>query len=143
VSANTAAVVVGRLLEIRVEAGYRDIRDVDALFRDIGREMAKLPTGTRAVFVTDWRKCRLMNSEAADRVLGRIRVNNQRVERSAALAPQSSPLTMLQFMRLVRESENPQRRLFQDPETLIAWLDEVLIPSERARLREFLNAGTP
>ena len=64
--------------------------------------------------------------------------NNPHFERSAALGSKQSPLTMLQFLRLVRDSGNKERRLFDDVTELCAWLDDILSPAERARLREFL-----
>jgi hypothetical protein len=67
-----------------------------------------------------------------------IRRTNSRVLRSAALGSPESPSAMLQFLRLVRESDNPDRRMFDDPALMVAWLDEVLDAQERARLRAFL-----
>jgi hypothetical protein len=46
---------------------------------------------------------------------------------------------MLQFIRLVRESNNPDRRIFYEPEPLSEWLAHVLSPEEQARLAEFLK----
>jgi hypothetical protein len=40
---NSARMQVGRLLEIRADAGYRTRADVDALFDMMEREISKLP----------------------------------------------------------------------------------------------------
>jgi hypothetical protein len=64
---------------------------------------------------------------------------NSSTERSAALARQDAPIAVLQFVRVIREANNPARRLFFDEDEVYAWLSEVLSPAERGRLREFLN----
>jgi hypothetical protein len=141
VSVNTIAFVVGRLLEVRLGAGFRSVQDVETWRRGIQREMGKQSMTTRIVTVADWRNCPVMQEEAAVRFLDGLRNHNPRAERSAALATQKSSIAMLQFLRLVRESNNPDRRLFFEPEPLIEWLSEVLSPEEQARLKEFLAQG--
>jgi hypothetical protein len=141
VPVNTVALVVGRLLEIRPDAGYRSRLDVDVVARAIQREFIRLPVAVRMVIIVDWRRCPLMNEDAAARLIEMLRSGNLRIERSAALAPQKSSMAVLQFLRLVREGGNPERRLFYEPEPLIEWLTEVLTPQEATRLRAFLAAG--
>ena len=143
VPANTVALVQGRLLEIRADAGYRNAHDAEQVTRAIQRESAKVPLNVRSVIVVDWRRCPVMNDEASARLTEHMRGNNPRVERSAALASQKSSIAVLQFLRMVRESAHPDRRLFFEPEPLIAWLAEVLTPEELKRLREFLALGAP
>jgi hypothetical protein len=63
---------------------------------------------------------------------------NAVVERSAALAYSDSAVTVLQFLRLCRDSGNPNRRLFTESAPLITWLGEVLLEPERRRLVDFL-----
>lgn len=141
VPVNTVAIIQGRLLEIRADAGYRSLQDVEQVTRAIQRESTKVPLNVRGVTVVDWRRCPVMSDEAAARLLEHMRSSNARVERSAALASQKSSIAVLQFLRLVRESANPDRRLFYEPEPLIEWLAEVLAPEELKRLREFLAEG--
>jgi hypothetical protein len=138
---NTAAIVVGRLLEIRLEAGYRSPQDVELVARAIQRELVRVPLAVRVVTVVDWRRCPLMQEEAAKRLIENLRTSNPRLERSAALASQKSPISVLQFLRVVREGNNAERRLFYEPEPLIEWLAQVLTLEELTRLREFLAAG--
>jgi len=137
--ANTARIVVGRLLEIRAAAGYRSVADVDALFAQVGAEIAKLPPGTRHVTVVDWRFCPVMSPAAAEYLTAQMAGKNSSTERSAALARQDAPIAVLQFVRVIREANNPARRLFFEEDEVYAWLSEVLSPAERGRLREFLN----
>lgn len=140
--ANTARIQVGRLLEIRADAGYKTLADVDLLFDAIESETAKLPAGEHHVTVVDWRRCPVMSPEAAQHIAVRIAGTNGRTERSAALARQDSPVAVLQFLRVIREARLPDRKLFFDELELVGWLQEVLSATEAARLRAFLHEGT-
>ena len=139
---NTAAIRVGRLLEIRAEAGYRTAADVDALCDVIEREVAKLGALPRHITVVDWRGCPVMSPEAVERIAQRIALMNTRTERSAALASAEAPVAVLQFLRVIRDAGLPDRKLFFKSVELVAWLDEVLTPAESKRLAEFLAERT-
>jgi hypothetical protein len=136
---NTAQVLVGRLLEVRVAAGFRSVADVDALFVEIGRQIAGVRAGQRHVTVVDWRLCPLMAPEAAQRLASRIATKNDTTLRSGALASPNSPTAVLQFVRVIRDAGNPDRKLFEDADELYEWLAEVLDPAERRRLLAFLS----
>jgi len=140
-SKNTANLSVGRLLEVRADAGYRTASDVDAIFEAIGREVSKLPPNAPHITVVDWRHCPLMSPEAAEHMLKKIAGINSNTLRSAALASDSAPLAVLQFVRLIRDAKLPDRKLFTNPNELSSWLAEVLTASERARLATFLAEG--
>ena len=142
-SKNTASLTVGRLLEVRADAGYRTPADVDAIFAAIAGEAAKVPAGTRHVTVVDWRGCPLMSPEAAAHMLKKIASVNSRTERSAALASEDAPIAVLQFVRLIRDANLPDRKLFLHPGELRAWLSPVLTAPEQARLKAFLAEGAP
>ncbi len=139
--ANTANVRVGRLLEIRADAGYRTRDEVDALFDMMEREVGKLPPNQRHITVVDWRRCPVMAPEAAERIAARIAATNATTERSAALAKQDAPVAVLQFVRVIREAGLPDRKLFFEERELIAWLGETLTDAELGRLRDFLSEG--
>jgi len=136
---NKVALVVGRLIEVSADGGYRSLADVKEVFGEIARASMRLPAGQRAVLVVDWRRCPIMSAEAADCLRERMMGNNAQIDRSAALASRDSPVALLQFLRVIRESANPNRRLFDDAAELRAWLDDVLVPTERDRLREFVE----
>ncbi len=70
----------------------------------------------------------------------RMAQNNAKVERSAALASREAPVAVLQFVRMIRDTAHPDRKLFHDPSEVTAWLGEVLTSSEAERLRAFLAA---
>jgi hypothetical protein len=139
-AANTANLRVGRLLEIRAEAGYRTVADVDALFDKIGVELSKLPD-RQHITVVDWRRCPIMAPEAADRIGQRIASTNSTTVRSAALADSGAPVAVLQFLRVIRDAGLPDRKLFFEESELIHWLEPILTPAEATRLRDFLMGG--
>lgn len=62
---NTAAIRVGRLLEIRL-LSYQRVADVAAVFDAIGAELARVPSSTQIVTATDFRHCPVMSSDAAE-----------------------------------------------------------------------------
>jgi hypothetical protein len=135
---NTAALKVGRLLEVRAEAGYRTRDDVDAIFEQIGRAMSKLPEGAQHIVVADWRRCPIMSPEAAEYMATSIARSNPGLLRSAALTQYSASTGVLQFLRVIREANHPNRQLFRSSDELIRWLDEVTTLAESRRLRDFL-----
>lgn len=135
---NTAQVTVGRLLEIRVASGLRTAADVDAHFVSIAQALQAIPKGQQHVTVADWRSCPVMSPEAAHSFARQIAQYNARTERSAALANQEAPVTVLQFMRVIREAGLPDRKLFFNADELQTWVGEILSEAERERLREFL-----
>jgi hypothetical protein len=139
---NTAVMSVGRLLEIRVDAGYRSVTDVDELFDAVDAAVANGPPIDRIVAAVDWRRCPVMSQLAAERVGQRLLRSNGRTERSAALASPDSPVAVLQFVRLIRSSSLPERKLFFAADELGEWLAEVLTPAETHRLREFLGESS-
>jgi hypothetical protein len=136
---NTVVINVGRLLEVRIGAGYGGVTEVAELFADMARQIHRVPDSVRVVAATDWRACRLMSSDTADAIVANLVRNNVRIERSAGLASSDSPSAFLQFSRVIREGGNPERRLFTDPRSMISWLGEVLTADERRRLTEFLD----
>ncbi len=136
--ANTYRVNVGRLVEVRLDSGIKTPEDVDAWFDGVGVAMRGLPPGARGVVMADWRSCPLLSDEASERARSRLGQANGSVERSAALAFSDSAITVLQFLRICRDSGNPHRRLFTDVGPVIGWLGEVLTGAERQRLVDFL-----
>lgn len=136
---NTCEHHVGRLIEIRIEAGYRNLADITDIYAEITRLSGVIPGSRRLVLAIDWRKCFVMAEEAAQQLVTSMRGTNARIERSGALLPAESPVAMLQLNRMLRESQNPARRGFDDPKDLITWLSDVLTPEEVSRLREFLQ----
>ena len=135
---NTAAIRVGRLMEVRVDAGYRTVADVDELFDAIDDELGRLPPTRKIVTIADWRHIPVMSPLAAERLQQRMALLNPRTLRSAALIDRGAPTAVLQFMRVVRTANFSDRKIFEDLEALVSFLQEVLTNEESRRLREFL-----
>jgi hypothetical protein len=138
---------MGRLLEIRVKSGYRTRAEVDAMFQRLedvlAAKMPPTPADAQAplkhITVVDWRQCILMSTEAAARLQEGMARSNPNVLRAAILASHDSPSAVMQFLRIVRDSQHEGRRLFFDDVDLVRWLAEVLTPTEAARLRVFVR----
>ena len=135
---NTAEIRVGRLLEVRVAAGYRTLDDVDRLFDVIDAAVARLPAGVRHVTVVDWTHCAVMIPEATTRLRERMAMTNATTERSAVLVVADMPIAVVQFLRVIREAQLPDRRLFFSATELVSWLSPLLDPAETERLRQFV-----
>lgn len=131
------------MLEVRADAGYRTIEDVDSVFDQIDRQVRRLPAPYRHSTVVDWRRCPLMAPAAAERVAERIAGTNGTTLRSAVLVRPDTPLSVLQHTRLIRAAGLADRKVFFDPGALSAWLDEVLTATESERLRQFLAELLP
>lgn len=127
------------MIEIRIEAGYRNLVDITDIDAEIARLSGVIPSSRRLVLAIDWRKCFVMDEGAARQLLSSMRGTNARIECSGALLPVESPVAMLQLNRMLRESQNPARRGFDDPQDLVAWLSDVLTPEELSRLRVFIG----
>jgi len=136
---NTCEFVEGRLLEIRVAAGYRKVADVDEMIAMIAANVAKLGQDEKFTIAADWRAVELMPPETAARAREMLARVNPRVVRSSILTLPEHPLTNLQVVRLIREAENASRRHFISPLEQHAWLSEVLSAAESARLWTFLG----
>ena len=138
---NTCRVVVGRVLEIDVRAGYRSVSDVDEMIDNMVAEFARIAEPTRIIIAADWRACRVLTPSVAERVVQMLARANPRVERSAILHDVDQATSVLQVLRLTREAQLPYRRVFTDANEMEAWLGEVLTPAERARVRALLHHG--
>jgi glutathione S-transferase len=133
---------VGRLLEVQVDCGYRTIADVDQLFDAIDAQVGKLAPSQKIVTVADWRRISIMSPDASERLRHRMALLNPRTQRSAALVPSEAPVAVLQFVRVVREANFHDRKIFSAVQELTSWLQEVLSREETQRLREFLVGPT-
>lgn len=136
--ANLCQVVAGRLLEIDVRAGYQSVADVDTMIASIKLQFARVAEPTRIVIAADWRACRVLTPEVSERVVTMLTGTNRRIERSAILHAPSQATSVLQVMRLVREANSDNRRVFTEAREMDAWLSEILDPTERERLAALL-----
>jgi hypothetical protein len=130
-------------MEIAVDGGYHAPSDVDSMIGMIGARLATVPPTVNVVVAADWRGVHLMRPDTSERAHTMLTRVSPRIERSAILVRTSSSTEMLQFVRLVRESHHPGRRIFDSPAPMHAWLAEVLAPGEARRLSTFLGRPSP
>lgn len=135
---NSVEVHVGRLVEVRTY-GFDSVADVQAMQRLARERAGSLQPDILPVVAADWRQCALLSPTAAEEVLKMFVGANTASERSAMLYSERSPTTVMQFLRLIRDSKNPNRRMFSDPAEMAGWLGEVLTPAESRRLQDFLG----
>jgi hypothetical protein len=135
---NTCERHVGKLLEIRVDAGYRSPGDVDAMISMMRNAFASLPAHDRIIIAADWRRCSVLGTGTAERVNAMLNVANPRTLRSSILINPDSPTAVMQATRLVSEANFAERRIFTSAADQIAWLAEVATPKEVDRLKVFL-----
>jgi hypothetical protein len=138
-STNTAEIRVGRLLEVRIAAGYRSVDDVDQLFDALDGAVSALPPGVKHVTVADWTRCAVMTPTATARLRERMALTNVHTERSAVLVVPDMPTAVVQFLRVIREAKLPDRKLFFSASELVTFLAEVLTPAETERVRQFFT----
>ena len=136
---NSCEVRVGRLMEICIDRGFHSVADVEVMRENITRAFATVGPDVNVIVAADWRRTRLMGAEAADAFGKMIGSFNARIERSGVVSSPESPTAVLQFLRVIRESKHPNRRLFERVDDLISYLNGVLTPQENERLAVFLS----
>ena len=127
---------VGRLVEsvMQSRATREDIDAADAAIAEIVRSLQG-----KCVVIADYRATRFLLEEDAAYFTQMLRSYNEFIERSAIVVSATSAVGVLQMERMTRATQHPARRAFRDPHEAAAWLDEVLTPAERARLRVALG----
>lgn len=133
--------VTGRVLEIYLR--LREITDdqADAIFSQLKHATATATRGGQSmVVVGDLRDLPVVGPKLADLILKVMRHDNGRMERSALLLSPGATIGM-QLDRVIRESGSPNRRRFDNPQTLLAWLAECLTPEEMVRVHQFFIHG--
>jgi hypothetical protein len=130
--------IVGRLVEVRYER-LSSVETIAAVSLECGKAARELRT--EPIYCVDWRSLRVLAPEIANALVSAMRSNNSMTTRSAALINAHVTFGM-QMERVIRESNNPVRRVFRELEPLLSWLGEVATPREVERAREFLRSGS-
>lgn len=127
---------VGRLVEsaMRARVTREDIESVKVTMAELARSLEG-----PCVVIADYRATKFLLEEDAVQFTQMLRSYNDIIERSAIVVSATSAVGVLQMERMTRETQHPSRRAFRDPHEAAAWLDEVLTPAERARLRVALG----
>jgi hypothetical protein len=131
---HTVENVTGRLVEVRV-APPLTLDEVRQFVEEHRATVDRIPD--RYIGVVDLHRANVFPPEVAESLIQLLSRMADRVERSAFLIGESAVLA-LQIERIIRNSANPNRMAFRDPEPLKEWLEEVLAPDERLRLAGFL-----
>jgi hypothetical protein len=138
---NTCVRTVGRLVEIRLEQGFRSVGDVDDVIAAMDTLVAGVAPHERIITAADWRDCTVMGTGTADRAIAMLVRRNPQTLRSGCLIRPDSPTAVMQLLRVVSETHTAVRQVFTSPETMAAWLAEVTTPKEQARVLAFLARG--
>jgi hypothetical protein len=126
-------------MEIRILAGFGSEADVDAQIGRVKATIATVPSSVRVVIAADWRRVTIMSEPVAARAHALLTTTSARIERSGILALPESATAVMQFFRLVRESQHPSRKVVTSIDDLSEWLGPLLTPAEAHRLAEFMR----
>jgi hypothetical protein len=141
-SGNAYERVVGRLIEVRIDEGFRSPSDVDVLVVTSKKFLDNLPPHERVIIATDWRRATILGTGTVQHVINAFARINPRVLRSAVLVMPDAATSIIQMTRVVNEARHRERQVFTASETLSAWLGEVTTPKEQARLDAFLTRSS-
>lgn len=126
----------GRLVELQTIAPV-SLEDVDASIAHFVRIFTAL--STRVVACVDLRRSPVLDKEASARFLDLLKRDNPRIERSALLVAPGTATLALQVDRMIREANNPARRMCRSLRDVEDFLHPVLNVEEKARLASFLS----
>ena len=121
---------VGRLVEVRL-ASPLDLNDVQQFVQAMMAVMAKVQG--KYVGIVDMLDAHVFPAAVADKLSQMLSGAATRVERTAMLIGNSAVFG-LQVERVIRDANNPNRRVFRSTREMTSWLGEVLTPAERARM---------
>jgi hypothetical protein len=125
----------GRLVEARGE-GLITYPEFVSFRSSFVEKLAR--TGGPAIAVGDLRKVEQLADDAAPAVIGLLRSDNARVERSAHLLTAGTDFFRI-YTELVLKTNSASRRVFTDPAELLAYLTPVLTAAELQRLWDVLG----
>jgi hypothetical protein len=126
---------VGRLVEVRFASplSLEEVQQFIGEFQGIIKKLARKYIG-----VVDLLQADVFPVPVAETLIQLLSGVAPQVERTAILIRESAVFA-LQVERVLRNSNNPNRRAFREPAALQAWLGEALDVQEQARLAQFLE----
>jgi len=127
--------MVGRLVEVRFASPLTldEVKQFIAEHHAIIKKLARKYVG-----VVDLLQADVFPVPVAETLIQLLSTMAPQVERTAFLIRESA-LFALQVERVIRSSNNPNRRAFREPEALQEWLAEILDPHEQGRLAQFVD----
>lgn len=135
----TVEVRVGRLIEARIETLRTEARAAaytDAFSAVLQRSPSNLPM----ILCADHRAVPVYSQAVTEKLASLFGAMNLRLARVALLVSPANATLLMQLARIVREANNPDRRVFVVPMEAEAFLGEVLTTAERTRLARFLRS---
>ncbi len=133
----TVEIQAGGLIEARVRQLKTPERAL-AYARALG-DVVRRSSGRNLVLCADHRPVVVYSQPVADQLAALFGDMNSVLTRIALLVAPTNATLRMQLERVVREAENPSRRVFQAGADAEAFLGEVLEPRERTRLKLFLG----
>lgn len=128
----------GRLIEVRMSSPLT-AADVPNVIQQI--RLAVLSCSERVVMCGDLTRMLVMPPEYAEQFTAMFTRDNPKVERSAFLVAAKRSSFTMQLERMVREAKNPARKVFDDKNELLAYLEPALTPTEVKRLRALIDSA--
>jgi hypothetical protein len=127
--------VVGRLVEVRIASplSLEEVKQFTGEHHAIIKRLARKYVG-----IVDLLQADVFPVPVAETLIQLLSALAPQVERTAFLI-RDSALFALQVERVIRNSNNPNRRVFREPEALKEWLGEILDPQEQGRLAQFVD----
>jgi hypothetical protein len=130
---------VGRLIEVRMvwPVTAQEIEDSGPRMTAILQAIAP----RHGVIVGDYAQARVLSVALANRLIEIFRGFTPQIERSGLLVLSDSAGGLLQMERVIRNADNPGRKVFRDVGQLKEWLYDALLPKERIRMDDFFAAA--
>jgi hypothetical protein len=126
----------GRLIEVKL-ASPLEIGEVKQFVQELLGLVQRV--NGKYIGVVDLHDAHVFPPEVAQMLIQLLSGNASHVERTALLIGESATFA-LQVERVIRSSNNPNRRAFRVPEEAVAWLGEVLTVAEKVRLEQFVRS---
>lgn len=131
----------GRLIEVKL-ASPLEIGEVKQFVHELMTLIQKV--NGKYVGIVDLVEAHVFPPDVTEMLIQLLSGNASHVERTALLIGESATFA-LQVERVIRSSNNPNRRAFRAPEEAATWLGEVLTVPEKVRLgqwvRSYASAG--
>jgi hypothetical protein len=126
---------IGRLVEVRVQS-IRTPVDADLFTREVTASVSR--TSTRSILCADHRSVPIYPPFVVSKLIVLFATINSHLDRAGLLIAPSNATFAMQMDRILREAQNPHRRMFYDPDQMVAWLSEILTDAEASRMRTFV-----
>ena len=125
-------------MEVRVQS-LRTRTDAELFMQEIRSCVSR--TATRSIICADHRAAPIYPPVVVSQLIALFASINPHVDRAGLLIAPSNATLSMQVERILRETSNPLRRMFFDPDEMAAWLAEIQTETEASRMRAFLGRG--